>query len=330
MDTPQQQSSAHWDRARAAIRAMGAKAGVGPGDSAGLPLMVAALVRTAEPASVREVLRTAGVTDVDGFLAALPAIDDDMGMELPELKADKKLASCINGELAGLVSGQVGPSDALKVILRPEAVDAEVRKLLSDPTSVFPRKGGDAIQSTEELLRGLAGYYQPRFHAGHMRFIVDPSRGYSEFLKNSKKKQHELLLEQLRQDQIEANKTVFASKLYELSPLGEYRNRYGEIDAHLVAATLLGEMMLVGNGPLSVSSLAWSLDPVRYHRCAGLVLNRVENLCAERVLETHPKDTRLHSTVLVTPACMVNWLAYLRDADPLTADDIQLAGDGLL
>lgn len=321
-------TTSSWQQTRAALRALGVRAGLQAGDTAGLPLLVAALAKTADPAVAGKVLASAGVSDVKAFLAAVPDVGDADVDRLPELKADIKVAKVVKGDLAGFVAGESGPDEALRIVISKVAADRDVRRFLADPATVFGTRVIDPLRSTGELVRALAGYYQPRFHAGYHRYVVDASRGYSDFLDKDKAESFEKTADALRGGEREANRTVFASRLYDRSPLGTCRQQYGELEAHILGAAILGEMTLVAQGPLSVNALTWAVDPCRYHRLAGLVLEKVAYLRDEGLLEVHPDDdVRLHSHVLPASSTMTGWLAYLREADPITDDEVKDALD---
>lgn len=315
-----------WQQTRAALRALGFRAGLQAGDRVGLPLLIAALAKTVDPGVAAEVLASAGVSDVDveAFLGAVPDIDPADVDRLPELKANTKVAKVVKGDLAGFVGGKSGSEEALRIVLSKAAADRDVRRFLADPTIVFGTRAIDPLRSTGELVRALVGYYQSRFHAGYCRYVVGASRGYSDFMDKDKAESFEKVADALHGGERQANRTVFASCLYDRSPLGACRQEYGELEAHILGAAILSEMTLVAQGPLSVSALTWAVDPCRYHRLAGLVLEKVAYLRDEGLLEVHPDDDlRLHSHVLPASSTMNNWLAYLREADPIIDEDIK-------
>ena len=98
------------------------------------------------------------------------------------------------------------------------------------------------------------------------------------------------------------------------------------MEAHILGAAILGEMNLVAQGPLSVNGLAWAVDPCRYHRLAGLVLERVSCLRDEGLLAVRPDDdVRLNIRVLPEASAMSDWLTYFREADPITDEEVENA-----
>jgi len=316
-------TTSDWQETRVVLRALGAQIGLRPGDKVGLALLVVAVAKVAGP-DAAEALRSAGVRDVPAFLTALPDVSP-VGLDcLPELKADARLAKFLRGELAGFMAGKVDAGEALRVLLSPECLDRDVRRVLADPTALSSKGNGDELHSTRELVRALAGYYQPRFHAGYRQFVVDASSGYSEFLQGGKAKGSTKLADELRDGERQATRAVFASRLYDRSPLGACRRNYGELEAHILGAAILGEMTLVAQGPLSVNALAWTIDPCRYHRLAGLVLEKVAYLQDKGLLVVQPdQDVRLHSHVLPASPTMNDWLAFLREADPITDEEVK-------
>ena len=319
-------TTSDWQLTRGVLRALGVRAGLQPGDKVGLPFLIAAVAKTADLELAESVLKSAGVKDVRGFLAAVPDVGQADIDRLPELKADRRMAKTIKGKLAGFVTGEVGSGEALKMLLSPSVIDRDVRRFQADPTTLFVSRPDDDLQSTRELVQALAGYYQPRFHAGYQQFSVDASRGYSNFLQKNQTEAFVKVAEELRDDECRANRTVFASRLYDRSPLGSCRRKYGELEAHILGAAILGEMTLVAQGPLSVNALTWAVDPCRYHRLAGLVLEKTVYLRDEGILVVRPDDdVRLNSRVLPDASTMSDWLTYLRKADPITDEEVQNA-----
>ncbi len=319
----QAKTTSCWQDIVGVVRALGVRAGLQPGDKAGKPLLIAAVAARVDRHEAEQALKAAGVRDVQAFLAAIPDVSHDNLDRLPELKADGKLASVITNELAGFVAGEVGPATALEILLSPELADRDVRRFLADPKTLFGGRAADPFRTSEDFLRELAGHYQARFHAGYRRYTVDASRGYSGFLDKDKGDGLAKAAEELRNAERHANQTVFASSLYERSPLGYCRQHYGELEAHILGATILGEMTLVAQGPLTVNALAWAVDPYRYHRLAGLVRDKVGYLRDEELLTVHPDDVvRLSSHVLAAPAIMADWLTFLRESDPITDAEI--------
>jgi len=317
-------TTSSWQQTRAALRALGVRAGLQPGDKAGLPLLIAAMAKTADRNVAEKSLKLAGVKDVDAFFAAVPDIGHADIDSLPELKADWKLAKVVKSELAGFVAGEAGLAEALEVLLSPGLADRDVRRFLADPAAMFSGRAADQLRSTEDLVRALAGYYQPRFHAGHQQFVVDASCGYSDFLNKDKADSFAKVADELRDGERQANRMVFASRLYDRSPLGFCRRQHGELEAHILGAAILGEMTLVARGPLSVNSLTWAVDPCRYHRLAGLVLEKVAYMRDEGLVVVRPDDdVRLYSLVLPSTSIMSEWLTYLRAADPITDEEVK-------
>lgn len=322
-----EKTTSDWQQTRAALRALGVRASLQPGDKVGLVFLVAAAAKTAGP-DATHVLQAAGVKDVPAFLAAVPDVRETDPDRLPELKADARLAKVLRGELADFLAGKTGADEALKVLLSPARLDRDMRRFLADPATLFNGRPRDELHGTCDLVRALAGYYQPRFHAGYQHFVVDASKGSSEFLRKDKVEDFAKVADELRDDERLATRTVFASSLYDKSPLGACRRDYGELEAHILGAAILGEMAIVAQGPLSVNALAWTVDPCRYHRLAGLVLEKVGHLRDERLLVVHPDhDVRLYSHVLPAGATMNEWLTFLRDADPITNEEVKEALD---
>ena len=214
------------------------------------------------------------------------------------------------------------------MLLAPERMNRDVRRFLTDPMALVGRPG-DALRGTRELVQALARYYQPRFHAGYQQFVVDASNGYSNFLRKDRAGDFDKVADELRDGERQAARTVFACRLYDLSPLGACRRHYGELEAHLLGAAILGEMALVAQGPLSVNSLAWTVDPHRYHRLSGLVIEKVAYLRDEGFLVVSDEGVRLHSRVLPALPTMDKWLTFLREADPITDEEVKESLDRL-
>jgi hypothetical protein len=120
---------------------------------------------------------------------------------------------------------------------------------------------------------------------------------------------------------------VFASRLYEFSPLGACRQKHGELEAHILGATILSEMELIGRGLMSINELTWSIvDPSRYHRVVGLVAEKVAYLRNKGLLVGDTSDdVRLFGNVLPAPSAMTEWTTYLREADPITDEELKEA-----
>ena len=314
-------TTSDWLKTRAVLRKLGVRAGISPGKSVGLKFMIAATAKVAGLDGAGEALRAAGLEDVPGFLAAIPDASEEDVDGLPELKADTRLAAVIQEDLKEFLSGKAGAESALRVLLEPRNVNPDVRRFLADPTRLFARGFDDEIQGTRELLRGLTAYYQPRFHAGYRHYVVDAATGYSAFQKGE---DFAKVISKLREGERRAIRSVFSSFLYEKSPLGACRRKYGVLEAHILGATVLGEMALVAQGPLCVNAVAWTVDPVRYHRLIGFVLGRVVHLRDEGLLCMHPDvdEVRLQSHVFLAESTMDEFLCFLRKADPITDEEI--------
>ena len=92
----------------------------------------------------------------------------------------------------------------------------------------------------------------------------------------------------------------------------------------ILGAAILGDMALVAQGALSVSAIAWTIDPSHYHRLAGLVRDKVGHLRDAGLLVICPDDElRLNSHVLPSESTMDNFLVFLREEDPITDKEIR-------
>ena len=313
-----------WPKTQAVVRKLGVKVGIRPGEAVREELMVAALAKVAGSDGAGDMLRAAGVKDVEQFLAAIPDASEEEMERLPKLKADSRLATILQGELKGLLSGKMIAVSALKVLLQPRNLTQDVRRFLMNPTKLLAYGWENEIRGTEELVQHLARYYQPRFHVGYRRYMVNASTGCSAFLRKDKEEDFAKAIGELRENEREALRAVFASSLYERSPLGTCRREYGELEAHILGAAILGDMALVAQGALSVNAIAWTIDPSHCHRLAGLVRDKVGHLRDAGLLVICPDDElRLNSHVLPSESTMDNFLVFLREEDPITDKEIR-------
>lgn len=242
---------------------------------------------------------------------------------LEAVKPDKHLARLLRGELQGFAEGHCDVRKVLQVLLSDANRTDSVRKFLSNPDDVL----GDRVEptSTAFLLRSLASFYQRRWLLGRTYLIPDAKTGYSDFVDGGREDLFTREVDTLYKEQVEAYQKVFSHQLYDRSLLGRCWREHGDVAAHTLGAVLLGEVGQVGEGPLSVREIAWTLSPKYFHRHLSLARKAVHELyAADKVQSISGGEVRFLGQVVVpTPEVLDEFLDYLRCEDPIREEEVQ-------
>jgi len=296
--------------------------GVPPGQPVGPAFIVAALAKALGEGKVGELLGQHGVSDVKILLAAIPDCVQEEASEFPELRPNEDLRRLLKARLGEFFQGKMLAEEALKTLL--EAGTADIKDLLSDPRTLMRGWSKSvATKGTRDLLKKLTLYYQPRFHAGYNYYTVDAGSGTSDFMTGKRDKEFLEVISESYREETYAHYTLFSSRLYLDSPLGNVVLKHGPLGAHIVGISVLAEMGLVYHGPISIHQIAWTLDPKNFHRMLGFTLEKVTELHKAGLVEVQLDDdcVRLYSVVIASHRILNEFLCYLRDADPLTEED---------
>ena len=325
MATSQEQIDNDVRGAVAIARLLAKRAGSDSDSLAGPEFLLAGVAKVLGPDRARQQLQSAGAKDIDALFKAIPDADACDLENLPEVKADDKLASLIKGELKSFLAGNGSFEDALEVLLAVRNRSSGISRLLDDPASALKSVGqaGEKAQSTRFLLSEMSAYYGRRWHLGYLYHSVDAKRGLSDFADGGKDKEFSKAVDELYDEQRETYGKLFSCPLYEHSVLGQCWNDVGEIPAHVLGLVILSEIGQVGDGPLSVREIAWSLSPKYAHRHLATALDSLKHLeDLELVQEIGGSTIKwLGQRVIPTDDTLKNFLEYLRDADPISEQE---------
>ena len=304
-------------------RRLAYKTGIKTGQPVGPALMAAALAKAMEPEQTIPLLKASGIDNPKRFLDAIPVCSEAEAKEFDPLHPDAELTTILRGELVGFLDGNIAAEKALPILLKASKDD--LLGFVESVGQISQKVGSISVYSTtKNLIRDLAAVYQPRYDLCYKHYYkVDPDTHVCNFLSNKKHKQFLEDVDQLYQKEAKAHHAILASTLYGSSPLGRCARQYGEMESDILGIAFLGELGLVGQGPLTVREIGWSLDPKNFHRILGLVKMKVHQLTNENILAVYPdkEDIRLQSHVLTSSVVMEEFLNYLRDADPLNDQD---------
>lgn len=309
-------------KTRAIVRKIRSLAYPGWGTSAvGCEVLVAALAKALGPDRAGEMLRGAGIENIEKFLAHIPDASVKEKDNLPAAMPDKHLEALLRSELAPFFQGETQGEDALRVLLKPVNMTPVVQQLLKDPQTVLGNCSGDeSPTSTRQLLRALSAFYQGRYHLGWLYHRANAKAGLSDFASGKEDEAFFEAVDTLYAEEASARRGIFESPIYLASPLGTVRERHGEEAAHIAAAATLAEIGQVGDGPLMVVEMCWTMEPKYFHRAIAPVKARICQLRQAGVLEVVPDhdELRLFDRVLGSRQLVDDFVNHLHDADAWT------------
>lgn len=242
--------------------------------------------------------------------------------DLPPVRPSPELESLMRGALAPFLAGQAGLEDAASILLSAPVCAQQIKRLVVTPSEVLSGTAASApAESTRALLRDLSCFYQRRWRLGHVYHAVDLKKGTSDFAEGTHDDDFFKAADELYADEQPRFRKLFDGKLYHASPLGRCWRELGEIPAHTFGLVLLGEIGQIGDGPLTVREIAFSLAPKYFHRYLAVARKAVAQLCEhEWAQEISGREIGfLGQTVVPTPEALDEFLCYLRSADPISA-----------
>lgn len=298
--------------------------GYAEGDAVGSYILIGAIAKSLGEENAGEILRSAGVKDVPGLLAVVPAAAED---NLSPLRPDDHLKKLIRTVIAPFFKGTMPAEEALKLLVAAENLTPDARQFLTAPCAKRRVvEGRNAWVDTKRFLRDLTAFYQKRYRLGWMYYGASRKGCLSDFVTGDSDEEFFKAVDDVYADEAKAKKEIFGGAAFRRSPLAGLRQRYGEDDTHILTAAMLAEIGLVSDGPLSVRELAWVMDPKYFHRTLGAVQNRVRCLKTAEAVELVPdgdEGVRLYHRVLVAEETVDEFLQFLRQADGMTAEEIE-------
>ena len=256
--------------------------------------------------------------------ASLPAPALVETTEIPPVRPSPELESLMRGALGPFLAGEAGIEDAAKILLTAPVCAQQIKRFLASPTAILSaHRASTSAESTRDLLRDLSCFYQRRWRVGRVYHAVDPNRGTSEFAEGGHDEDFFKAVDELFADEQPRFTTLFGGKLYQGSSLGRCWRELGEIPAHTLGLVLLGEIGQIGNGPLTVREIAFSLAPKYFHRYLAVALKAVTQLHEHELVQaiSGGEIGFLGQTVVPTPEALDAFLVYLRVADPISATE---------
>lgn len=289
----------------------------------GAELLLAGALKAVDEDQALSHLRAAGVGNPEAVVKSVPNVDAADFDRLEAVKPDKHLARLLRGELQGFAEGRCDVLHVLQVLLADANRTDGVRNFLSSPNNVLGTQ--DDPTGTAFLLRGLASFYQRRWLLGRTYLTPDAKTGYSDFVDGGRDDLFLREVDKLYREQVEAYQQVFSHQLYDRSPLGRCWREHGDVAAHTLGAVLLGEVGQVGDGPLSVREIAWTLSPKYFHRHLSVARKAVQALySADKVQSISGGEVSFLGQVVVpTPEVLDEFLDYLRCEDPIRDEEVE-------
>ncbi|MCB9851893.1 MAG: hypothetical protein H6819_02260 [Phycisphaerales bacterium] len=289
----------------------------------GAELLLAGALKAVDEDQALSLLRSAGVGHPETVLQSVPDVGAADFDRLAAVKPDKHLARLLRKELHGFADGQCDVVHVLEVLLAKANRTEAVRRFLTNPEEVLGGPG--EAEGTAYLLRALAAFYQRRWLLGRAYLTSDAKTGYSDFVDGGRDDLFIREVDKLYTEQVEAYQQVFSHRLYDRSPLGRCWREHGDVAAHTLGAVLLGEVGQVGEGPLSVREIAWTLSPKYFHRHLSVARKAVQQLYAAGQVQSISggEVSFLGQIVVPTPDVLDEFLEYLRREDPIRDEEIE-------
>lgn len=245
---------------------------------AGPEFLLAGLLHVLGKERGASLLRAQGFNPQPVF-AALPAsaLVETTGVQ--PVRPSPELESLMRGALGPFLAGQIGIEDAAKVLLTAPICEPQIKRFLTSPTEALSGTSAPApAESTRVLLRDLSCFYQRRWRLGHVYYGIDVKKGFSDFAQGGRDEDFFKAVDELYTSEHHGLNKLFGGKLYQSSSLGRCWRELGEIPAHTFGLVLLGEIGQIGDGPLTVREIAFSLAPKYFHRYLAVARQAVAQL----------------------------------------------------
>ena len=318
-----QHKSSRLARVKAIARKMAKGRGVQPEDRVGPEFLVAGLLKVVGAKAAARLLGKAGLPAVD--IAAIPDASPEEVERLPSLAPDAHLAKLMRGPLSSYLKGEMLAEAALAVLLAPENLTPGVRVFLNSPRQYPARANTSQEESTRDLLRSLAAYWQPRYRLGHQYYSIN-AECKSDFVTGRRDEAFFRAVEDAYVAEEKTHDGLFGGHLYATSPIGKCRDRLGKLEADILSVVLVAELgQLPARGALTMNEITWCIAPKCYYRALGSVFTTVKRLRSESLVEVVPEyeHLRLHCHVIPAGHVLEEFLEFLRDADPITDQEAQ-------